>query len=261
MSKTHTPKIDKGCTPVRWTMTGRGKARTFYVVTADDAAEGDRVAAVSGRGKVTYGTLAEYNGPTDDGRHRWTLEHDTARNADVDLILANKRAEEPESTYWTTDAGRETASKIAARMMRAASKRAAAETVESKPEPEPVEEPASPSESEPVAAARAALVAETVAALVKSGASADVIAATVAALESPTVESKPEPKSPSKPARASKPRKSPSKSPSETVDTCDACNLPRKGCKPHAGSPHLVTCPRCSTLDADTAERRAARHT
>jgi hypothetical protein len=116
-------KIPKTHDIVRWTVKGRGKSATFYVKSVDGES-GDPVAALNRHGGVTFGMLDTFEGVHDDGSMLYTLRHDDKRNADVDLIIANKlvQASPADALYWQSDAGRATAAKMAARKVKRAAK-------------------------------------------------------------------------------------------------------------------------------------------
>ena len=125
-------KIPKTHDIVRWTVKGRGKSATFYVKSVDGES-GDPVAALNRHGGVTFGTLDKFEGVHDDGSMLFTLRHDDKRNADVDLIIANQlaQASPTDALYWRSDAGRATATKMAARKAKRAAKVAKVKPVKS----------------------------------------------------------------------------------------------------------------------------------
>jgi len=245
MSKTHS---------ATWKITGKGKTRAYYAtVKAHTAQPGDSVKVTGKSGAVTIGRLIEV-AETADGLEHWSFDNlntaaDKARNRAINAAS--------QSDYWSSPAGIATM----ARRDAANLKRATAAVVA------PVKTAATPeAPAAPVAAVDPAILA----ALIAAGATPELIAATVAAMVG-TVAAVP----PAAVVAPVKTRKLPGlharKIPAATIHAamastpdilavCDSCNRERKGCATHEGAPELKTCPRCSSLDADTARVRASRH-
>lgn len=237
--------IPTGMPAHAWYVKGRGKTATYGASIPNGIGKrGELVALVAKSGAVTFGHLGEIIGPDDkrEGHTAWTFERDRSLMT-ADVQRANRAAKSQASAaYWSSDAGKATADRIAARQERRASEVTTTHdpAIMDTPTPAPADDSA----------------AQTVAMLVAAGASPDVIAATLAALGLAA------PTAPTAPAK-SKPRKVTS---TPTVDTgtaerCDVCDRSRRHCEPHTGATELtVVCPQCRKLPAKTARTRAARH-
>jgi len=237
-----------------WKVNGRGKSRQFLAaIPAGTAMPADRVKLTSKAGVITTGTLDAIHTANVDGLDLWTFVKDSKTPEQ----LASDRSKRAAATasYWDSDAGRETAQRIAARnAAKLAESADSADSQPAAPESKPAPQP------QPESSASADMIAATVAALVAAGASADVIAATVAALDGApavarasvaAVQSKPA----SKPQPASKP------APAHSADSCDICGDKRRKVTAlrQLDGATLDSCARCVSLDDDTARIRAAR--
>lgn len=241
--------VPRGYFVTAWSVKGRGKSATYCAaMPAGTGKPGQSVAMIAKSGAVTLATLSEVREQS-EGITRWDFDR---VKLSPEQQAANRAAKSASTaSYWQSPAGLETAQRIAERQ-------AAKSAQQSEPEPEqdtqPEPEPASTAAPEQDMAAMAAAMRSA------GFTAAEVLAAL--SQQSPTASPSPSP-SPSKPAKSpSKPRASkpePEQSPAGLA-LCDACNRERRGVKPHSGAPELETCPRCSTLDADTARVRAERH-
>jgi hypothetical protein len=264
MSKTQS-KTQRQQHTAAWKVNGRGKSRQFLAaIPAGTAMPADRVKLTSKAGVVTTGTLDAIHTANVDGLDLWTFSKDSKTPEQ----LASDRSKRAAATasYWDSDAGRETAQRIAAR--NAAKLAESADSADSQPaapasKPQPASKPAPATES----SASADMIAATVAALVAAGASADVIAATVAALDGApavarasvaAVQSKPA----SKPQPASKPARTLLDAATEHHShSCEICGDKRRKVTAlrQLDGATLDSCARCVSLDDDTARLRAAR--
>jgi len=245
MAKTHN---------ATWKITGKGKNRAYYAtVKAHTAQPGDAVKVTGKSGAVTVGKLIAVEASA-DGLEHWTFTNlntaaDKARNRAINAAS--------QSDYWASAEGIATM----ARRDAANLKRATAAVVP------PVKTAAT---VPPAAVPPAAVDPAILAALIAAGATPELIAATVAAMLGTVATVPPAAVVPSVKARklpGLHARKIPAAtitaamaSTPDIVATCDACGNKRKGCEPHAAAPELKTCPRCSSLDGDTARVRASRH-
>lgn len=233
MNKTHT---------AAWKITGKGKNRAYYATLKAHAAQpGDSVRVVGKSTAVTIGRLIAVQ-ETADGLEHWTFENlntpaDKARNRAINAAS--------QASYWESAAGIATM----ARREAANLKRATAIVA-------PVAAPVAA-----VVAPVAAIDPAILAALIAAGATPELIAATVVAMLVAPVAA------PVAPVAPVKKRKIPAAtvaaamaSTPDILAVCDSCNRERKGCATHEGAPELKTCPRCSSLDVDTARLRASRH-
>ena len=239
-------KIPSDTILATWRVKGRGKSATFYACVADGDA-GDGVAVMNRHGGITFGTLNEFANVADDESHLWTITHDARRNASVELILANKiaAASDADKAFWMSSEGQETARKIAARKLRAVDKAQAAKV----PDVPAAKVPAAAVAPDVPAAAVAPDMTAMAAAMKAAGFTALEVMQAMQEVTVP-VATVPAAKVPAAKVPATD---------SEVMNRCDACNSMRKGVTPHIGT-DLETCPRCSSLDSDTAVKRAARH-
>ena len=256
-SETVEPVVDipRGTIVLPWSVKGRGKSATYCAAVpagSKGIGQGTRCALVAKSGAVTFATLTEPR-ETVEGLTRWDFERDTERMT-PEVRRANRAAKSAQSAaYWQSDAGLKTAERIA--------QRTAAKSETSDAESEPATSEPATSEPATVETSETSDAASMAAAMRAAGFSA---AEVLAALQS--AQSEPAKSEPAKSAQSKSPRKSKSKSEPAAksepagLSRCDACNRDRRGVAQHSGAPELETCPRCSTLDADTARMRADRH-
>lgn len=236
--------IPRGYYVTAWSVKGRGKSATYCaLMDGQSGAPGQRVALVAKSGAVTLATLTEVR-ETVDGATRWDFDR---VKLTPEQQAANRAAKSASTAaYWSSDAGLQTAERIAQRTAAKSTEPAKSEPAKSKsPSAQPEPEHSEPEQD----------MATMAAAMRSAGfTAAEVLAALSSAKSEPTASPQP--------AKSPSPSKSPSKSEpaSDALDVCDACNRERRNVKPHSGAPELHTCPRCSTLDADTARVRAERH-
>jgi hypothetical protein len=241
-------------TQLPWSVKGRGKTATYCAALPNGhGAPNMSVALVARSGAVTFVTLTEIR-EVDNGVARWDFTKDVA--AMTPAVRAANRAAKGTSAaaYWQSDAGLKTAERIAERSNTRASESAQAETEQAPPTPQ-APTPQAPTPQAPTP--QAPDMASTAAAMRSAGFTA---AEVMEALQSmaPTPQA-PTPHTPRvKPTPRATARAVES---SDILTRCDACNRERKGVGTHRGAPELETCPRCSSLDTDTARTRAARHT
>lgn len=251
--------IPRGYFHTVWSVTGRGKSTTYCALMPHGLGEpGQRVALVARSGAVTLARLTGIHdmGDASSAGNRWDFERETIAPEQQAANRAAKAAST--ASYWQSSAGIATAERIA---QRTASKQQQSEPASTEPASEPSEQ-----QSEPTAAPDD--IATTVAMLIAGGMSASDAASVGVAMRAaqsaqPTA---PQPTAPQQRAskqskqqspRASKQSAQPAR---DVAERCDACNRERKGCAEHAGASELIVCPRCATLDTDTARVRAARH-
>jgi hypothetical protein len=257
MNTAHSPqptvKIPAGTPRVPWSVKGRGKSATYCAgLPAGSGQTGQRVALVAQSGAVTFAVLTTIR-ETADNVTRWDFDRDAERMT-ADVRRSNRAAKATHTAeYWQSDAGLVTAQRIAQRQ----AQRTAQPT-----DVAPVSQPTAAADGPRLTdgTSTASEFAAVITAMLANGASADDVARFVQLMN-------PTPVQPTAPAVASQPTATQPTapnmvmmSPSPDLETCDACNRERRGCGSHAGAPDLLVCPRCATLDADTARVRAQRH-
>ena len=114
-----------------WKVTGRGKSRQFLAaMPAQTGAAGDRVRLESKAGVVTTGVLLSLESSA-DGLECWTFTKDSKTPEQ----LASDRSKRAAATaqYWSSEAGQQTAERIAERNRKRAEQSEQQQPAASKP--------------------------------------------------------------------------------------------------------------------------------
>lgn len=240
-----------------WKVTGRGKSRQFLAaLPAQSASAGDRVRLESKAGVITTGVLLEMH-DSSDGLECWTFQKDSKTPEQ----LASDRSKRAAATasYWSSEAGQQTAERIAERNRKRAEQ---SEQLESKPASKPAaSKPQSASKPAPnsqPAAGSGVQLAELLAQLIGAGMDAATAAATATATLA-QLESKPAASKPASKPQSSKPQSKPA--PATGAECCEICGDKRRKVTAlrQLDGATLDSCARCVSLDDDTARIRAQR--
>lgn len=244
-----------------WSVLGRGKNKQYTIaIKAGTASVGDRFTAKSGAGVVTTGVLVENVRPNTDGVDRFTIDRD--KLTPEQRAVNNALRASSTAAYWASDAGVATATKIEARLAKAAAENSTDET------PEQVI-------TQVVSQAQGTDLATLIAGFIAAGMDATTAATTALATLAviPVAQVTTTPAAPVKQRSAKqlanderlRNRAKGTAATAVVTPAATAQRLPCMACGKqdrltgHAGEPGLLVCGTCITADTDTVRNRAMK--